>query len=242
MQRISDLVKHIFEIGIPNEESFHQLILLNAMSTELCTMRDTLNTHMSSSGTANTEEQSKEQLLVIRKTERSNTAIANTARITGPRNGPRCATHGCHGIHLMKNCFAKGGPMEGRRDEVLAEPKKAREKMEQEKKDRDQKPNTGKTKRFVDENGTAYTLIEETAGSAIELTSNVELHALANQYMDISDDELSMALLELEDEDLRAPVDWKEHEQLFNSYPSADYAKKGISVPSLTPTVPSLTA
>ncbi|THU93131.1 hypothetical protein K435DRAFT_861827 [Dendrothele bispora CBS 962.96] len=51
----------------------------------------------------------------------------------------------------------------------------------------------------------------ETAGSAVELTSNDELHNLASQYEDISDGELSMALFKLENEDLRASVDWKEH-------------------------------
>ncbi|THU87427.1 hypothetical protein K435DRAFT_867280 [Dendrothele bispora CBS 962.96] len=181
---ILDTMQHIFEIGIPDEQSFHQLILLNTLSMELHTMCDTLPMPV--------EKELKE-------TERSNTALTNAAHTTGPRNGPRCATPGCHGIHLTKNCFAKGGPMEGKHDEVLAERKKARERREQ---GREQKSNT---KRFIDESGKAYMLAEdmETAGSAVELTSNNELHnLLASQYEDIGDGKLSMALFELENKDL----------------------------------------
>ncbi|THV03569.1 hypothetical protein K435DRAFT_791610 [Dendrothele bispora CBS 962.96] len=227
MQKIADLVKHIFDIGIPDKDAFHQLILLNAMSTELRTMRDAINTQLSTSSA------SKEQLASIRsalereyrqvekglkETERSNTAVVNTVQSSGKSTeGPRCGTPGCHGQHLTKNCFAKGGPMEGRKDEVLAERKKARETCEQEKKARDQKSNIAKTKHFVDEDGKAYTIVEdvETVGSAIEVTSNRELCALVSQYGDISDSELSMALIDLDTDNLKASVDWKEHVNSF---------------------------
>ncbi len=104
--------------------------------------------------------------------------------------------------------------MEGRQDEVLAR-KRSEQDERNGRRDGQHSKTSGasypnKSRRFVDENGKVFVLIEETANIAASVLTPAELHTLADKYgpSEISDSELSMALVD--GGSLKVSVNWNE--------------------------------
>jgi hypothetical protein len=206
---IKDVVKHIFDIGLPDEDSLNVVIMLNALSGEFMNIRENLDTLLSSAGLtvkSITDRVEREQARISAdKANGVETVMVAMQKPIGPAttssNSRKCET--CNGKHPTKNCFAKGGAREGQRDEVLAEVKARRET-----KKGTEKKGSGTTapvrKKFLDENGKAYFFVESTedttsefaaAAIASDITPQSVLEELADAE-DISESELSMMVFD----------------------------------------------
>ncbi|KIK33209.1 hypothetical protein CY34DRAFT_63284, partial [Suillus luteus UH-Slu-Lm8-n1] len=115
-------------IGIPKEEDFLMIMMLNAMAKDLPHVHnhiaDTLTTSTASNPYSLTHICSRldieQQLLNTAKSKSSDVALAATSRGGNScDNHEHCSTCG-NSSHPTKDCFGKGGVMEGKWDEVLA--------------------------------------------------------------------------------------------------------------------------
>ncbi|KAJ6565099.1 hypothetical protein B0H10DRAFT_1965833 [Mycena sp. CBHHK59/15] len=151
--------------------------MLNALSGEFTNIRENLDTLLSSA-TLNvktiTDRVEREQARITADKENGVETVQKPTASTTSSNSGNCAT--CNGRHATKSCFTRGGAMEGKHNEVLAEARARREKRTAEKKGSGTTP---ARKKFVDENGKAYFFVEapedttpEFAALAITVTTS----------------------------------------------------------------------
>ncbi|KAJ7693785.1 hypothetical protein B0H14DRAFT_2651253 [Mycena olivaceomarginata] len=157
---IKDVVKHIFDIGLPDQDALNVVVMLNALSGEFTNIRENLDTLLSSAS------------LTLRDMQ---------------------------GEPLDEELWNKGGAMEGKRDKVLRRRNK-------------RSGSTPARKKFVDENGKAYFLVESAETPefvASAMPSDITPQATLNKLVDreeVSDSELSMMVFD--GVDMRISVDW----------------------------------
>jgi gag-polypeptide of LTR copia-type len=140
--QISDLVRRIYVIGLPKEDDFLTIMMLNAMTDNLPHVRNHIADALSTSTSTTIYRPSnihsrldvKQQLINTKKLK----GPGDLAMVTSSKGNRRdalpgktysecnvaghsfcCTTCGSWG-HLVKDCFSKGGAMEGKRDKVLA--------------------------------------------------------------------------------------------------------------------------
>ncbi|KZT18348.1 hypothetical protein NEOLEDRAFT_1080432, partial [Neolentinus lepideus HHB14362 ss-1] len=130
--RLTELVGRIWAIGIPTQDMFLAIVMLNALR-DFSGVRDHIATSLSKpqSGTdpvltsdAIRARLDYQQQIVDRDRAVSSTPDALAVQPVRTKSTLICSHCKGHG-HLVASCWAEGGPMEGRRDEVLAA-KKAR--------------------------------------------------------------------------------------------------------------------
>ncbi|KIJ06694.1 hypothetical protein PAXINDRAFT_91623, partial [Paxillus involutus ATCC 200175] len=126
---LSDLVRRIYRIGIPTEEVFLSIAMLNALSGELNTVQTQVASLLSSStkdrpftsADIRARLDTEQQLLDNEKARSADIALAVTHKHGNHNRGTEktCSLCGKRG-HTVDGCWQPGGGMAGRRDEVLA--------------------------------------------------------------------------------------------------------------------------
>jgi hypothetical protein len=123
--QIRNLCKHIFEIGKLDKDKLAHAILLHAFSIDLRYIRDKHEDNEKSTPADIVQSLEKAK---IRWEEETKDERANAARTTtkSPASTKGAATSGvtgvcatCNGKDRTDDCWAEGGAMEGRRDEVI---------------------------------------------------------------------------------------------------------------------------
>ncbi|KIK75749.1 hypothetical protein PAXRUDRAFT_18731 [Paxillus rubicundulus Ve08.2h10] len=125
---LSDLVRRIYRIGIPTEEVFLSIAMLNALSGELNTVQTQVASLLSSStknhpftsADIRTRLDTKQQLLDNEKARSADIVLAVTHKHGNHKRGTEktCSLCGKHG-HTVDGCWQPGGGMAGCREEVL---------------------------------------------------------------------------------------------------------------------------
>jgi len=126
--QLGELVRCIYAIGIPKEDNFLTIMMLNTMAEDLPHVRnhntDALATSTSTTtyGPMNIHSRLdvEQQLIDIEQSKGGDIALAAT-KSSNSQNHTECVTCGNCGntSHITKDCFGKGGVMEGKHDEVL---------------------------------------------------------------------------------------------------------------------------
>lgn len=119
---LNDLVHRIYAIGIPKEDDFLTIMMLNAMAEDLPHVRNHIADALTTSTTANPYGPShirsrldvEQQLIDSEKSKGGDVALAATGK-GGNHHSNRvpCGTCGATS-HPTKDCFSKGGAMEGK--------------------------------------------------------------------------------------------------------------------------------
>jgi hypothetical protein len=143
--QLSEMIRHIYAIGIPKEEDFLTIMMLNAMTDDLPHVRNHIADALSSStptsptvsayGPSNIHAHLdvEQQLIDTEKSKGGDVALLANGKGGGNTSGGRsktctecgrqghsfCCTNCNSWGHLAKDCFAKGGSMEGKCEEVL---------------------------------------------------------------------------------------------------------------------------
>ncbi|KAG2346224.1 hypothetical protein BDR05DRAFT_946270 [Suillus weaverae] len=138
---ISDMVRRIYAIGIPKEDDFTTIIMLNTMTDEFTHVRNHIADALSSSTSLSSYRPTnirshldmEQQLLDADKKGSADVVMLATKgnRSREARPGKTCSKCGATGHasccatcsnwgHTAKDCFRKGGAMEGKREEVLS--------------------------------------------------------------------------------------------------------------------------
>ena len=127
-----DLVKRIFNIGFPSQDSFLRVILLNMLQADFSGLRDQIATAMSAATPATPYTSNDilkrlelEQQLLDGTSRPVDTALLAAPRGRQPTSNKLCTNCNRTG-HLIATCWREGGGMAGRRDEILAEKLKKR--------------------------------------------------------------------------------------------------------------------
>ncbi|KAG2361283.1 hypothetical protein BDR07DRAFT_1377336 [Suillus spraguei] len=125
--QLNELVRRIYAIGIPKEEDFLTIMMLNAMAEDLPHVHnhiaDALATSTSTTpyGPSNIHSRLdiEQQLIDTKRSKDGDIAMAAIGR--GNHNAQSRERTACGNTsHPTKDCFGKGGATEGKRDEVLA--------------------------------------------------------------------------------------------------------------------------
>ncbi|KZT20517.1 hypothetical protein NEOLEDRAFT_1075459, partial [Neolentinus lepideus HHB14362 ss-1] len=127
---LTELVKRIWAIGIPTEEVFLAIIMLNALGDHFRGVRDHLATVLSSSSkdrpltpaVIRAHLDTEQQILDCQKkldTDKVAGSSSQPVEVLAAQSGTWC-THCKSKNHLVATCWAPGGLMEGKKDEVLA--------------------------------------------------------------------------------------------------------------------------
>lgn len=118
--QLSDLVRRIYAVGLPSEEDFLVIMMLNAMSEELPHVRnhvaDTLAISSSTTAYGPSHIRSHldvEQQLINTETAKGSPDVALAVTKGSSPTRPSCGNCGKTG-HVVKDCFGKGGAMEGK--------------------------------------------------------------------------------------------------------------------------------
>ena len=130
----------IFAIGIPTQDMFLCIIMLNALTGEFANVHNHVATTMSTStdvaGASTFKSEmiqahlDLEQQLINNDTSQSAIALIARAPICQNRHSnKRCSNMKCPSpaSHTIEECWGSGGGMEGKRDEVLAARKARRD-------------------------------------------------------------------------------------------------------------------
>ena len=139
--RLSQLLSHIYAIGIPSQDMFLCIVMLNALTGEFANVRDHVATTMASSTDPLKPFESSsirarlnlEQQLINNNTSQSSIALlSHTPSRTQGRNrnsDKKCSNTKCPSPvgHILPDCWAPGGGFEGKCDEVLAARKAKRD-------------------------------------------------------------------------------------------------------------------
>ncbi|KAG2737898.1 hypothetical protein P692DRAFT_20760463, partial [Suillus brevipes Sb2] len=144
--QLTDLARRIYAIGIPKEEDFLTILMLNAMSEDLPHVRNhvadaiVISTPSAPYGPTNIRTRLElEQQLVDNDKGKGAGDVAMIAANKGKssRGRPPCPDCGqtthtnccstCGGWwHSTKDCYGKGGAMEGKKDDIIAKRRAAR--------------------------------------------------------------------------------------------------------------------
>jgi hypothetical protein len=263
--QLGELVWRIYAIRLPKESDFLTIMMLNAMSDDLPHVRNHITDALSASSSTNVYGPSnirarldvKQQLIDTEKLKGSGdiTMVATrkggqqpqanqskTCSKCGRAGHSFCCTHCNSWGHYAQDCFAKGGAMEGKRDEVLARKRTAHKATG--KGSSGTKPvskGAASTSKpggvHYDQGGRAYLLDGETGqaiyiasiptpSASISTTSTPESHEFAGLMYDpmtpsfipelsAGDDDEFSALLAAVDT-LQTSVDWCQNSQLVD--------------------------
>jgi hypothetical protein len=172
---IRDLCTHIFAQAVPTHDTMLMVVMLNALEREADHIRSEMTSYYvsnpNSTSAALSSHVEQEVLYKTRCETSSDSALAMRTAKNFRRTQKICTNPMCpHKIgHLYPDCHGPGGPMEGRRDEVIAKITKAKE-------ERDKKAKvTGATTPSAtgihhDKSGRAY-LLDSESGQAVFLAS-----------------------------------------------------------------------
>ncbi|KIK76002.1 hypothetical protein PAXRUDRAFT_81475, partial [Paxillus rubicundulus Ve08.2h10] len=125
---LSELVCRIYRIGIPTEEVFLSIAMLNALSGKLHAVQTQVASLLSSSTTTHPFTSAdiwacldtEQQLLDNEKAHSTDLALAAATKFTSHGPSPKtCSLCGKQG-HTIEGCWQTSGGMAGRREEVLA--------------------------------------------------------------------------------------------------------------------------
>ena len=179
--RLSQLMVHIFAIGIPTQDMFLCIVMLNALTGEFANVCNHVATTMLTSTDVAGANTFKSEMIwahldleqQLNNNDTSQSAIAPIAHAPIHQNrhsDKRCSNMKCPSPagHTIEECWGLGGGMEGKRDEVLAA-RKARWDAKSSTKSR--KGTGSKTSSGVchDQSGCAYLL--NATGHAIYLAT-----------------------------------------------------------------------
>jgi hypothetical protein len=192
--QLSDLVRRIYAIGLPKEDDFLTIMFLNALTDDFPHVRNhiadaiTTSTPSASYGPNNIHAQLdvEQQLIDSEKSKSGDVAMVATHKGGGAaRSTKTCSDCGrtghssccttCNGWgHNAKDCFGRGGAMEGKKEEVLARKRAARESAPKGSSTKPGKPaSTGKPGGVrYDVSGRAYLLDSETQEAVFVASSN----------------------------------------------------------------------
>ena len=174
-ERIRDLCTRIFAQAVPTHDTMLMVVMLNALEREADHIRSEMTSYYvsnpNSTSAALSSRVEQEVLYKTRRETSSDSALAMRTAKNFRRTQKICTNPTCpHKIgHLYPDCHGPGGPMEGRRDEVIAKIAKAKE-------ERDKKAKvTGATTPSAtgihhDKSGRAY-LLDSESGQAVFLAS-----------------------------------------------------------------------
>ncbi|KAK6992514.1 hypothetical protein R3P38DRAFT_3225579 [Favolaschia claudopus] len=143
--RIREICTQIFEIGTLDEHKLARVILLHALSPELSNTRDKHEDSETSTPADIVASLEKVKLRweeEMKGVERANAARTSTKPQTANTKGRLCGT--CSGKHRTDDCWAEGGAMEGRRDEVIE--RRAARRKDKDSKQTEKPANTTDTK------------------------------------------------------------------------------------------------
>ena len=137
---IAEDVRRIYSMGAPSKDTFTLMMMMNAMSEELPTVRDHIANCItqSSPSVPYTPEMAcmrleiEQQLIDVAKATSVVTLVATSTKSSGRSSSKRCAAcastghrkccTNCKGVgHTVDECFQKGGGREGQRNQILAE-------------------------------------------------------------------------------------------------------------------------
>jgi hypothetical protein len=145
--QLSDLARRIYAIGIPKEEDFLTILMLNAMGDDLPHVRNhvanaiVISTPSAPYGPTNIRSrlELEQQLVDNDKGKTGDVAMIASNKSKQPNRGgrPPCPDCGqnthtnccttCGGWwHSTKDCYGKGGAMEGKKDKIIAKCRGAR--------------------------------------------------------------------------------------------------------------------
>ena len=132
MDHLRDLCTRIFAQAIPTFDVLFMVAMLNALECEADHIHSEMTSHYISNTTATaTALSSRIEQEIVYKTHREGMSeVALLARSGKPFKKPQkvCSNMNCGKTgHIIDTCFAKGGSMEGKCDEVLATKAKARD-------------------------------------------------------------------------------------------------------------------
>jgi len=267
--QLRELVRRIYAIGIPKEEDFLTIMMLNAMAEDLPHVRNHIADALSTSTSATAYGPSnihscldiEQQLIDTEKSKTGDIAMAATGKgnnTTQRHDRVSCDTCG-NSSHPTKDCFAKGGAMEGKRDEVLAHKRTAREgkSLSAGNKTTTSKPTvaTGKPSRLrYDTNGRAYLLDSETHQAIyVASTEPADTPAPSTEFAGLASDTITPAFIrDLSDADedeyttlvaavdsLTTSLDWHTHSHPVNfagiTYKAPNQRSRTIVDPAIIP-------
>ena len=227
---IHDLCTHIFAQAVPTHDTMLMVIMLNALEREADHLRSEMTSYyVSNPNMDSTALSSRIKQEVIYKTRRENSSDSALVMRTAKnfcKTQKLCTNLMCpHKIgHLYPDCHGPGGPMEGRRDEVLAKITKAKEEREKKAKAITATPSAPGI--HHDKSSRAY-LLDSESGQAVFLAStqppptpDVALAALTTDsiprdwYNDMSiTDQIEYEALFVEEHS--ASVDWRKTRRII---------------------------
>ncbi|KZT22787.1 hypothetical protein NEOLEDRAFT_1180688 [Neolentinus lepideus HHB14362 ss-1] len=121
-EHLAQLVHHIWAIGIPTEELFISIIMLNALSPHLPNVWDHITMELAKATDTSPLTPAVIQTHLVFKQQLVNHAKATPSNVNvlavQTQTGAVCTHCKCKG-HLVASCWGPGSPMEGRCDEVL---------------------------------------------------------------------------------------------------------------------------
>jgi hypothetical protein len=268
--QLGEIVRRIYAIGIPKEEDFLTIMMLNAMAEDLPHVRNHIadalatSTSTKSYGPSNIRSRLdvEQQLIDTEKSKSGDIVMAATGKGNGAQHRDRvsCGTCG-NSSHPTKDCFAKGGAMEGKRDEVLACKRAAREARGSSAGNKTTATPkaaaaTGKPGGLrYDTNGRAY-LLDSESHQAIYVASApepVDTHTPSTEFAGLASDAITPAFireLSAVDEDeytaliaaadsLTTSLDWRAHTRPVDfagiTYKAPNQRQRTIVDPSIVP-------
>jgi hypothetical protein len=266
--QLGELIRCIYTIGIPKEEDFLTIMMLNAMAEDLPHVRNHIADALSASTSTTAYGPSnicshldiEQQLIDTEKSKTGDIAMAATGKGNNTQHRDRVSCDTCgNSSHPTKDCFAKGGAMEGKRDEVLARKHAAREgkSLSAGNKTTTSKPMvaTGKPGSLrYDTNGQAY-LLDSKTHQAIYITSSepADTPAPSTEFAGLASDTITPAFihdLSAADEDeyttliaavdsLTTSLDWHTHSHPVNfagiTYKAPNQCSHTIMDPTIVP-------
>ncbi|KIK33604.1 hypothetical protein CY34DRAFT_27017 [Suillus luteus UH-Slu-Lm8-n1] len=255
--QLTDLARRIYAIGIPKEEDFLTILMLNAMSEDLPHVRNhvadaiVISTPSAPYGPTNirTRLELEQQLVDNDKGKGGDVAMVASNKGKPQRGRPPCPDCGqtthtnccstCGGWwHSTKDCYGKGGAMEGKKDDIIAKRRAARAGGGNNNSNTTTKPSGTSTSRPTkgastgkpgglryDTSGHAYLLDAETHKAIFVAnappSSNLGATTPTKEFAGLAFDSPSSAFIEeLPDDafdalfaaiDLQASVDWRSH-------------------------------
>jgi hypothetical protein len=134
--QLGELVRRIYAIGIPKEDNFLTIMMLNAMAEDLPHVRNHIADALATSTSTTTygpmnvcsHLDVEQQIIDTEQSKGRDVALAATKSGNSQNHTERATCGNCGNTsHATKDCFSKGGVMEGKCNEVLACKRAARD-------------------------------------------------------------------------------------------------------------------
>ena len=129
--KLHDLVDHIYAIGIPKQDNFLLILLMNAMSSEFTTLQNHVADCINASTVVNPYTLSyvfkrlKMEQQIINSEKQRQSLLALAATMNKPHHMKGHSTKTCSNCggtgHTNNKCWKEGGGCAGQRDAILTE-------------------------------------------------------------------------------------------------------------------------